>query len=84
MQAEEPWFGIVESVLVVKTHEVLAALVGAHSDSLLGELSVLLDVPDLENPVRVNRIDSSTPLVDNHIDNVVVLERWPSSERNRG
>jgi hypothetical protein len=84
LQAEESWLGIVESVLVVETYEVFAALVRTHSDSLLGELSVLLDVPNLEDPVRVYRVNSSTSLVDNHVNDVVVLERWPGSQRNRG
>ena len=46
-EAEEARLGIIEGVFVVHADVVLAALVRADGDALLGEAHVLLDVPDL-------------------------------------
>ena len=43
----------------------------------------MLDVPDFEDPVRVERVDAATPLVTHHVDNVIVLQGRPRSQVDR-
>ena len=47
------------------------------------EAGVLLDVPDLQDPVRVQSVDAPTSLVAHHIDDIVVLERRPGAQVDR-
>lgn len=82
LKAEEAWFSIVECVLVIGGDEVLPALITANSDALLREASILLDIPDLENPVGVDRVDTAGLLIDHHVDDVVVLQRRSCAEGN--
>tara|TARA_B110000285_G_C14854999_1_gene481796 strand:- start:50 stop:349 length:300 start_codon:yes stop_codon:yes gene_type:complete len=63
--------------------EVLASLVGAYSQTLLGEGSILLDAPDLEDPVRIQGVDAAACLVTHHVDDGIVLERWPGTQIHR-
>ena len=44
---------------------------------------MLLDVPDLQDPVRVQRVNPSRALVNYTVNDVVVLEGWPSSKVDR-
>jgi len=73
-EAEEAGLGIVEGVLVVHADVVLAAFVGAHGDALLWKAHVLLDVPDLKDPVLVQGVDTPRGLITHHVDDVVMLE----------
>ena len=43
----------------------------------------MLDVPDFQNPVGVESVDSSTCLIADHVDDLIVLERWPSPQVHR-
>ena len=65
---------------VVEADVVFAAFVAADNDAFLGETRVLLDVPDFENPVGIQRVDASTALVAHHVDDVVVLQGWLRAE----
>ena len=40
----------------------------------------MLDVPDLKDPVGVERVNSAASLVTHQVDDVVVLEWWPGAE----
>ena len=83
LQGQEFRLGIVESRAIVEANEVFAPFICAYGDALLWETSILLDVPDLEDPVRVQRIDTATTLVTNHIDDIVMLERGPGPKVHR-
>lgn len=82
LEAQEAWLRLIERLRVSLLDEVTATFIRAHSDPLLWEGRVLLNVPNLEDPVRVDRVDAAAPLVNDHIDNVVVLERWSSAKRH--
>ena len=43
----------------------------------------MLDVPDFQNPVGVESVDSSTCLIADHVDDLIVLERRPSPQVHR-
>ena len=49
-------------------------------DFIMAHVVILVDIPDLQNPIGVESIDSATSLVANHIDNRVVLQRRASSK----
>lgn len=80
MQRQEPWLGVVEGLLVVEVNEVLATVVGTHGEALLREGSSLLDAPDFQDPVGIEGVDAAACLVADHVDDVVVLERWSSAQ----
>ena len=40
----------------------------------------MLDVPDLEDPVGVECVNSAASLVAHQVNDVVVLEWWPGAE----
>jgi hypothetical protein len=80
LQAQEARFGVVERVFVIEADEVFTALIGAHCDALLREGSILLYVPNFENPVGVDRVNATRTLVNHHIDDVVVLQGWSRAE----
>lgn len=61
---------------------VFATLVSAHGNTFLRERSVLLDVPNLKNPVRVDCVNATTTLVNNHVDDVVMFQRWSCAQTN--
>lgn len=71
---------MVEGLLIVEMNEVLAALVGADSQSLLWEGGVLFDAPDLEDPVGVESVDAAARLIADQVDDVVVLEGRPRAQ----
>ena len=79
-EAEEAGLGIVEGVLIVHADVVLTALVGAHRDALLWKTHILLDVPDLKDPILVQCVDTPRGLITNHIDDVVMLEGRAGTE----
>ena len=56
--------------------------IGADRDALLWEACILLDVPNLQDPVRVQSVNPATPLIAHEVNNVVVLERWSSTKVN--
>jgi hypothetical protein len=80
LQTEEFWLGSIECVPVIQVDEVFASLVGANRYSLLGEARVQLNIPNLQDPVGVERIDPAALLINYHIDDVVVLQRGSSSD----
>lgn len=79
-EAEEAGLGIVEGVLIVHADVVLTALVGAHRDALLWKTHILLDVPDLKDPILVQCVDTPRGLITYHIDDVVMLEGRAGTE----
>ena len=40
----------------------------------------MLNIPDLEDPVGVECVNSAASLVTHQVNNVVVLEWWPGAE----
>ena len=52
-EAEKAGFGIIEGVLIVHADVVLPTLVGTHRYALLWKTHILLDVPDLKDPVLI-------------------------------
>ena len=46
----------------------------------MGEAGILLDVPDLQDPVRVESVNATTSLITDKVDDVVVLERRSGSQ----
>ncbi len=83
MQAKEFGLRIVIGGAIVKADKVLSTLICAHRDALLWEASILLDVPNFKDPVRIKSVDSTTSLIADHVDDVVVFERWTSSKVDR-
>jgi hypothetical protein len=67
-------------LLIVEMDEVLATFVGTHSKPLLWEGSILFDAPDLEDPIRVQSVNTATCLVAYHVDDRIVLERGPGAQ----
>jgi 3-deoxy-D-arabino-heptulosonate 7-phosphate (DAHP) synthase len=43
----------------------------------------LVDVPDFEDPISIESVDATTPLVANHVNYGVVLQRWSCSQIHR-
>jgi len=72
-ETEETRLSVVEGVLIVHPDIVLPTLIRADRDALLREAHVLLDVPDLEDPILVKGIDSPWGLIANHIYDIVML-----------
>lgn len=83
LQTKEFRLGVVVCGSIIQANEVFSTFVGAHWNALLREACILFNVPDLKDPVRVQSVDPSTPLVTYHIDDVVVFERRPSSKVDR-
>jgi len=74
LQAQETWLWILECLSVIKTNVVLAAFIAADDNTLLREARVLLYVPNLKDPVGIERVDASTALIADHVDDVVVFQ----------
>ena len=75
LKAEELGLRVIVRATVVQIDEVFATLVCAHRDALLREACILLDVPDLQDPVRVQRVYAPTSLITDEINNVIVFKR---------
>ena len=80
MKAQKPWLRVLERLSIVQSDVVFSTLVAADGDALLRESRVLLDVPDFQDPVCIKRINAATPLVADHVDNVVMFEWWLSAQ----
>ena len=52
-------------------------------DFVSAHIVILVDVPNFENPVSVQSVDSTTSLVTDHIDDGVVLKRRASAKVHR-
>ena len=63
LQAKEFRLRVVECASIVKIDEVFAAFVRADGDTFLREACVLLYVPDLKNPVRIQSLNAATSLI---------------------
>lgn len=53
LETEELGLWIVKRTFVVQTDEIFATFIRANWDALLREACILLNVPNLQNPVRV-------------------------------
>ena len=82
-ETEEAWLGIIEGVLIVHADIVLATLVRANRDALLGQAHILLNVPDLKDPILVECVNAARGLIANHVNNVVMLEGWSGTQVHR-
>lgn len=75
LQREELGLGTVECGPVVQANEVFSAFVATDRYAFLREACALLNVPNLEDPVRVEGVYAATTLVADHVNDVVVLQR---------
>ena len=79
-EAEESGLRIVKGVLVMHSNVIFPSFVSADSDTLLRQTHILLNVPDLKDPIRIQGINSATCLITNHVNYIVVLKRRSSTE----
>ena len=82
MQTQELGLGVVECAAVVEADEVFTALISAHGDAFLREASILLNVPDLEDPVGVECVDAATSLIATKVNDIVVFQRRSRAQIN--
>ena len=80
LQTQEPGLGVVERMFIGTADIILALFSAADYYALLGEVTLLLDIPNFEDPVRVQSIETARLLVNYKVDDIVVLERGPGAQ----
>ena len=83
LEWKEFGFGSVHGMFVVKADEVFSTVVWTDRDTLLRLARALLDIPDLKNPVWVEGIDTTTTLITDHVNYVVMLQRRSRAQIDR-
>lgn len=82
LKTQKPRLRVLERLAVVQADIVLASFVTAYCDALLRESGVLLNVPNFQDPVSIQRINAATSLVTDHINNVIVFKRRLGAQVN--